>query len=329
MTYQPNPDRYNRMAYRRSGKSGLKLPAISLGLWHNFGGVDVSENYRAILRTAFDNGITHFDLANNYGPPPGSAEENFGQLLKKDFAPYRDELIISTKAGYLMWPGPYGEWGSKKYLIASLDQSLKRMGLDYVDIFYSHRPDPNTPLEETMAALDLIVRQGKALYVGISNYKADEAAKAIGILKSLGTPCLIHQPKYSMFERWAEGGLLDVLEKEGVGCIPFSPLAQGLLTDKYLKGIPAGSRASKAEGFLQESQVTPEIVDKITRLNNLAIQREQTLAQMALSWLLKDPRVTSVLIGASRVSQLLDSLKSLDNQHFEDHELRQIEAILK
>ncbi len=329
MTYQPNPDRYNRMAYRRSGKSGLKLPAISLGLWHNFGGVDVSENYRAILRTAFDNGITHFDLANNYGPPPGSAEENFGQLLKKDFAPYRDELIISTKAGYLMWPGPYGEWGSKKYLIASLDQSLKRTGLDYVDIFYSHRPDPNTPLEETMAALDLIVRQGKALYVGISNYKADEAAKAIGILKSLGTPCLIHQPKYSMFERWAEGGLLDVLEKEGVGCIPFSPLAQGLLTDKYLKGIPAGSRASKAEGFLQESQVTPEIVDKITRLNNLAIQREQTLAQMALSWLLKDPRVTSVLIGASRVSQLLDSLKSLDNQHFEDHELRQIEAILK
>jgi len=328
MTYQPNPDRYEKMIYRRCGKSGIKLPAVSLGLWHNFGGVDVFENYRAILQTAFDNGITHFDLANNYGPPAGSAEENFGILMKKDFAAYRDELIISTKAGYLMWPGPYGEWGSKKYLVASLDQSLKRMGLDYVDIFYSHRPDPQTPLEETMAALDLIVRQGKALYVGISNYKADEAEKAIAILKQLGTPCLIHQPKYSMFERWAEGGLLNVLEREGVGCIPFSPLAQGLLTDKYLKGIPADSRAAKAEGYLQTNQVTPEVVDKIKKLNDIAIVRGQTLAQMALAWILKDPRVTSVLIGASKVSQLEDSLKCLDNLAFSEVELGSIEGIL-
>jgi len=328
MTYQPNPDRYEKMIYRRCGKSGIKLPAVSLGLWHNFGGVDVFENYRAILQTAFDNGITHFDLANNYGPPAGSAEENFGILMKKDFAAYRDELIISTKAGYLMWPGPYGEWGSKKYLVASLDQSLKRMGLDYVDIFYSHRPDPQTPLEETMAALDLIVRQGKALYVGISNYKADEAEKAIAILKQLGTPCLIHQPKYSMFERWAEGGLLNVLEREGVGCIPFSPLAQGLLTDKYLKGIPADSRAAKAEGYLQTNQVTPEVVDKIKKLNDIAIVRGQTLAQMALAWILKDPRVTSVLIGASKVSQLEDSLKCLDYLAFSEVELGSIEGIL-
>jgi L-glyceraldehyde 3-phosphate reductase len=316
------------MNYRRCGNSGVQLPAISLGLWHNFGGVDVFENYRDILRTAFDNGITHFDLANNYGPPAGSAEENFGSLLKKDFAPYRDELVISTKAGYLMWPGPYGEWGSKKYLVASLDQSLKRMGLDYVDIFYSHRPDPNTPLEETMATLDLVVRQGKALYVGISNYQADDAKKAIAILKQLGTPCLIHQPKYSMFERWAEGGLLDVLEDEGVGCIPFSPLAQGLLTDKYLQGIPADSRAAKPEGYLQENQITPEVVEKIRKLNETAVTRGQTLAQMALSWLLKDPRVTSVLIGASRVSQLLDSLKCLENTEFSPEELNSIEQIL-
>ncbi|MEZ4901597.1 MAG: L-glyceraldehyde 3-phosphate reductase [Spirosomataceae bacterium] len=329
MTYLPNSARYEQMTYRRCGKSGLLLPAISLGLWHNFGGVDVFENYRAILRTAFDAGITHFDLANNYGPPPGSAEENFGVLMKKDFAPYRDELIISSKAGYLMWPGPYGEWGSRKYLIASCDQSLKRMGLDYVDIFYSHRPDPNTPLEETMGALDSIVRQGKALYVGISNYSAEDTTKAIQILKDLGTPCLIHQPKYSMFERWVEGGLMDVLGQQGVGCIPFSPLAQGLLTDKYLQEIPADSRAAKSHGFLQTSQITPETVEKIKKLNDLALQRGQTLAQMALAWLLKDPRVTSVLIGASRVSQLEDSLKCLENQEFSNEELVHIEAILK
>lgn len=328
MTYLADPARYEQMTYRRCGKSGLKLPAISLGLWHNFGGVDVFENYRSILTTAFDHGITHFDLANNYGPPPGSAEENFGLLMKKDFMPYRDELIISSKAGYLMWPGPYGEWGSKKYLVASLDQSLKRMGLDYVDIFYHHRPDPDTPLEETMAALDLIVRQGKALYVGISNYEAADAEKAIAILKELGTPCLIHQPKYSMFERWVEGGLLDVLEREGVGCIPFSPLAQGLLTDKYLKGIPADSRAAKPDGFLQQNQVTPEVIEKIRKLNDIALERGQTLAQMALAWLLKDPRITSVLIGASRVSQLLDSLACLKNQEFSNEELEKIANIL-
>jgi L-glyceraldehyde 3-phosphate reductase len=328
MTYLADPARYEQMTYRRCGKSGLKLPAISLGLWHNFGGVDVFENYRSILTTAFDHGITHFDLANNYGPPPGSAEENFGLLVKKDFMPYRDELIISSKAGYLMWPGPYGEWGSKKYLVASLDQSLKRMGLDYVDIFYHHRPDPDTPLEETMAALDLIVRQGKALYVGISNYEAADAEKAIAILKQLGTPCLIHQPKYSMFERWVEGGLLDVLEREGVGCIPFSPLAQGLLTDKYLKGIPADSRAAKPDGFLQQNQVTPEVIEKIRKLNDIALERGQTLAQMALAWLLKDPRITSVLIGASRVSQLLDSLACLKNQEFSNEELEKIANIL-
>jgi len=328
MTYLPDPARYDQRTYRRCGKSGLKLPAISLGLWHNFGGVDVLENYRSILTTAFDHGVTHFDLANNYGPPPGSAEENFGILLKKDFLPYRDELIISSKAGYLMWPGPYGEWGSKKYLVASLDQSLKRMGLDYVDIFYHHRPDPETPLEETMAALDLIVRQGKALYVGLSNYEAPDADRAIAILKELGTPCLIHQPKYSMFERWVEGGLLDVLEREGVGCIPFSPLAQGLLTDKYLKGIPADSRAARPEGFLQQSQVTPEVIGKIKKLNEIAQERGQTLAQMSLAWLLKDPRITSVLIGASKVSQLLDSLACLNKQQFTDDELSRIVNIL-
>ncbi len=328
MTYIPHPARYERMTYRRCGKSGLKLPAISLGLWHNFGGVDVFENYRDILRAAFDAGITHFDLANNYGPPPGSAEENFGVLLKKDFAAYRDELIISSKAGHLMWPGPYGEWGSRKYLIASCDQSLKRMGLDYVDIFYSHRYDPNTPLEETMGALDSIVRQGKALYVGISSYTAENSAKAIQILKDLGTPCLIHQPKYSMLERWVEDGLMDVLGETGVGCIPFSPLAQGLLTDKYLKGIPSDSRAAKEHGFLKTSQITPETLQKIEKLNALAVERGQTLAQMALAWLLKDARVTSVLIGASRVSQLHDSLKCLDNQFFSPDELSKIEEIL-
>ncbi|MES2267216.1 MAG: L-glyceraldehyde 3-phosphate reductase [Bacteroidota bacterium] len=329
MTYLPSPTRYEKMQYRRCGKSGIKLPAISLGLWHNFGHVDVMENFRSILHLAFDSGITHVDLANNYGPPPGSAETNFGKILKEDFAGYRDEMIISSKAGYTMWDGPYGDWGSKKYLVSSLDQSLKRMGLDYVDIFYHHRPDPETPLEETMGALDLIVRQGKALYVGISNYNAEEADKAIAILKDLGTPCLIHQPKYSMFVRDAEAGLLDVLEKDGVGCIPFSPLAQGLLTNKYLHGIPEDSRAAKSTGFLQESQVTDEVIGKIKQLNTLAEQRGQTLAQMALAWLLKDERVTSVLIGASKPAQLADSLKALDNIDFSSEELEKIEQILK
>jgi L-glyceraldehyde 3-phosphate reductase len=329
MNYQPASDRYNNMQYRRCGKSGIQLPAISLGLWHNFGHVDVLENSRKILHLAFDNGITHFDLANNYGPPPGSAEENFGKILKEDFAGYRDEMIISSKAGYTMWEGPYGDWGSKKYLVASLDQSLKRMGLDYVDIFYHHRPDPNTPLEETMCALDLIVRQGKALYAGISNYPAEEARKAITILKQLGTPCLIHQPKYSMFVRWVEDGLMDVLGEEGVGCIPFSPLAQGLLTNKYLKGIPADSRAAKSHGFLKEEDVTPERVKQIQALNEIAIQRNQTLAQMALAWLLKDPRVTSVLVGASSPAQLADSLQCLKSKTFTADELAAIEKILK
>ncbi|MDI9868638.1 L-glyceraldehyde 3-phosphate reductase [Flectobacillus roseus] len=329
MTYLANPTRYNDMTYRRCGRSGLQLPALSLGLWHNFGGVDTFENYRAILHTAFDQGITHFDLANNYGPPPGSAEENFGTILKKDFLPYRDELIISTKAGYTMWPGPYGDWGSKKYLVASLDQSLKRMGLEYVDIFYHHRPDPNTPLEETMAALDLIVRQGKALYVGISNYKAEETAQASAILKQLGTPCVIHQPKYSMLERWVEGGLLDTLEKEGIGCIPFSPLAQGLLTNKYLQGVPEDSRAAKPHGFLKTAMITPEKLEQIQQLNTLAQERRQSLAQMALSWILKDRRVTSVLVGASRPAQLLDSLECLKNTNFSAEELAKIETILK
>jgi L-glyceraldehyde 3-phosphate reductase len=329
MTYQPSTERYNKMQYRRCGKSGIKLPAISLGLWHNFGHVDVMENFRSILHLAFDSGITHFDLANNYGPPPGSAETNFGKILKEDFRGYRDEMIISSKAGYTMWDGPYGDWGSKKYLVSSLDQSLKRMGLDYVDIFYHHRPDPETPLEETMGALDLIVRQGKALYAGISNYNAEEADKAIAILKQLGTPCLIHQPKYSMFVRDAEAGLLDVLEKDGVGCIPFSPLAQGLLTNKYLHGIPEDSRAAKSTGFLQESQVTDEVIGKIKKLNTLAEQRGQTLAQMALAWLLKDSRVTSVLIGASKPSQLADSLNALENIDFSNEELQNIEDILK
>jgi L-glyceraldehyde 3-phosphate reductase len=329
MHYLPNFNRYDAMEYRRCGRSGLLLPAISLGLWHNFGDVDVLENFRKILFLAFDSGITHFDLANNYGPPPGSAEENFGRILRENFQGYRDELIISTKAGYYMWQGPYGEWGSKKYLVASLDQSLKRMRLEYVDIFYHHRPDPNTPLEETMGALDLVVRQGKALYAGISNYPADEAAKAILILRRLGTPCLIHQPKYSMFERWVEGGLLELLEKEGVGCIPFSPLAQGMLTDKYLKGIPDDSRAHKSTGFLQEKEVTPEKIDKARRLNELAVKRDQTLAQMALAWLLKDKRITSVLIGASKAEQLMDSLLSFRNTWFTEDELAAIEDILK
>lgn len=329
MSFTPDPKRYDAMEYRRCGRSGLLLPAVSLGLWHNFGHVDILENCRKILHVAFDAGITHFDLANNYGPPPGSAEENFGRILRQDFHGYRDQLVISSKAGYYMWEGPYGEWGSKKYLVASLDQSLQRMGLDYVDIFYHHRPDPNTPLEETMAALDLIVRQGKALYVGISNYRAEEAAKALAILRALGTPCLIHQPKYSMFERWVEGGLLDLLEKEGVGCIPFSPLAQGLLTNKYLKGIPEDSRAAKPTGFLQESAVTPAVIDKIRQLNELAIKRDQTLAQMALAWILRDKRITSVLIGVSKPEQVTDSLQCFRNTWFEKSELDTIDAILK
>ncbi|WP_214226757.1 L-glyceraldehyde 3-phosphate reductase [Pedobacter sp. B4-66] len=328
MPYTPNPSRYTQMQYRRCGKSGLKLPAISLGLWHNFGHVDQLENCSNILKLAFDSGITHFDLANNYGPPPGSAEENFGMLLKRDFAGYRDEMIISSKAGYTMWDGPYGDWGSKKYLVSSLDQSLKRMELDYVDIFYHHRPDPETPLEETMAALDLIVRQGKALYVGISNYQAEEAARAIQILKELGTPCLIHQPKYSMYERWIEGGLLDLLGNEGVGCIPFSPLAQGMLTDKYLKGIPEDSRAAKSHGFLQRDQITDAKLAQLNKLNEIAAGRGQKLAHMALSWILRDERITSVLVGASKPEQLADSLKCLENTNFSEDELNSINLIL-
>ena len=328
MTYLASPNRYETMQYRRCGNSGLKLPAISLGLWHNFGGVDTFEHYRDTLRTAFDHGVTHFDLANNYGPPPGSAEENFGALMKRDFKSYRDELIISSKAGYTMWDGPYGDFGSKKYLVSSLDQSLKRMGLDYVDIFYHHRPDPETPLYETMSTLDLMVRQGKALYVGLSNYPALLAAQAIDMLRDLGTPCLIHQPRYSMLDRWVEGGLLDVLGENGVGCIPFSPLAQGLLTNQYLNGVPEGSRASKAHGFLKAEHITDDVLAKIRSLNHIAQQREQNLAQMALAWLLKDPRVTSVLIGASSAKQLSDSLACLNNLTFSNEELSAIEVIL-
>lgn len=329
MSYSASKDRYASMEYRRCGRSGLQLPAVSLGLWHNFGHVDEMKNMRKMLRYSFDNGITHFDLANNYGPPPGSAEENFGEILKKDFKSHRDELIISSKAGYLMWDGPYGNWGSKKYLVSSLDQSLKRMDLEYVDIFYHHRPDPDTPLEETMRTLDLIVRQGKALYVGISNYHPEEAAKAISMLREMGTPCLIHQPKYSMFERWVENGLLDLLEREGVGCIPFSPLAQGLLTNKYLHGIPKDSRAAKSHGFLQEKEVTADKLNKIKQLNKLAEERVQTLAQMALSWIIKDKRITSVLIGASSVAQVEDSLQCLKNTNFSQEELSRIEGILR
>jgi L-glyceraldehyde 3-phosphate reductase len=328
MSYIPVNERYdNKTNYRRCGISGIRLPEISLGLWHNFGGVDVVENGRAMLRYAFDQGITHFDLANNYGPPPGSAEENFGTIFKKDFLAYRDELIISTKAGYLMWPGPYGEWGSRKYLLASLDQSLKRMGLEYVDIFYSHRPDPDTPLEETMMALDRAVRSGKALYAGLSNYPAELTKKATAILKQLGTPCLIHQPKYSMFERWVENGLLDVAENEGIGVIAFSPLAQGLLTDRYLDGIPEDSRAAKSWGFLKKEQVAPAII-KVKKLNEIAKERGQSLAQMAIAWLLKDKRVTSVLIGASSVAQLKDNLSAQNNLAFSETELTKIEGIL-
>ncbi len=321
-------DRYQKMKYNRCGNSGLKLPAISLGLWHNFGHINDYENSKELIHTAFNNGITHFDLANNYGPPPGSAEEVFGRILREDFQGYRDEMIISSKAGYTMWDGPYGDWGSKKYLVSSLDQSLKRMKLDYVDIFYHHRPDPETPLEETMDTLSLMVQQGKALYVGISNYKAEEAEKAIQILKENGTPCLIHQPKYSMFERWVEGGLLDVLEKNGVGCIPFSPLAQGLLTDKYLHGIPSDSRVATSGVFFKESSITPEKIDVITRLNEVAKSRGQKLSHMALSWILKDHRITTVLIGASKPAQITDALLALDNTTFSEEELKNIDQIL-
>ncbi|MHB1148191.1 MAG: L-glyceraldehyde 3-phosphate reductase [Lutibacter sp.] len=328
-TYHAEETRYEKMNYRRCGKSGLLLPEISLGLWHNFGFTDNFENALNLLKCAFDNGITHFDLANNYGPPYGAAESNFGTIFKKDFKPYRDELLISTKAGWDMWPGPYGNFGSRKYLISSLDQSLQRMGLDYVDIFYHHRPDPETPLEETMGALDHIVRQGKALYVGISQYNAEETLKATKILKALGTPCLIHQPKYNMLDRWVENGLLEVLENEGVGAIAFSPLSQGVLTDKYLAGFPENSRAVKDGRYLKKAQINKKLISKVTRLNEIAISRGQSLAQMAIAWLLKDTRITSVLVGASRKEQLLDSLKALDNLEFSPETLKKIEAILK
>jgi L-glyceraldehyde 3-phosphate reductase len=316
------------MKYHRCGKSGIKLPAISLGLWHNFGGEDSFENGRSLIRTAFDLGITHFDLANNYGPPPGSAEENFGAILKKDFIGYRDEMIISTKAGYGMWQGPYGDWGSKKYLVSSLDQSLKRMGLDYVDIYYHHRPDPETPLEETMMALDHIVRQGKALYVGISNYGVEETKRAISILNQLGTPLLIHQPAYSMFNRWVENGLTSLLEDEGVGSIAFVPLAQGLLTNRYLNGVPSDSRALKPKSFLNKDDVTEEVIQKVKKLNVIANERGQSLAQMALAWVLREQRITSALIGASKVSQIKENVEALNNLTFSGEELFAIDEIL-
>jgi L-glyceraldehyde 3-phosphate reductase len=325
--YIANDKRYDSMQYRRSGRSGIKLPAISLGLWHNFGGVDQFENCRAMLRRAFDLGITHFDLANNYGPPYGSAEETFGKILKKDFRPYRDELIISTKAGWDMWPGPYGDLGSRKYLLASLDQSLKRMGLEYVDIFYHHRPDPETPMEESLGALDTAVRSGRALYAGISSYNAEQTSKAVKILRALGTPCLIHQPKYSMFVREPEKGLLDVLEKDGVGSIVFSPLAQGLLSDRYLQGIPSDSRAAR-DFFLKKKDIGEDKLAKIRALNAIAGQRGQTLAEMAVAWVLRDPRVTSALIGASKVSQVEDNVAALKNLKFSAEELAKIDAVL-
>ena len=326
--YLASEQRYDTMQYRRSGKSGVRLPAISLGLWHNFGGVDVFENSRAMVRRAFDLGITHFDLANNYGPPPGSAESNFGEILRLDLAPHRDELIISSKAGWDMWPGPYGNWGSRKYLLASLDQSLKRMGLEYVDIFYSHRPDPETPVEETMGALDQAVRSGKALYAGISSYDAKQTAAAAKILRELGTPCRMHQPKYSMFERWVEDGLLDVLGEEGIGGIAFCPLAQGLLTDRYLQGIPADSRASKPHGFLKKSDIDEHRLGQVRALDGLAGERGQSLAQMALAWVLREGRMTSALIGASRVEQIEQNVAALGNLAFSADELAKIDAAL-
>src|SRR5687767_2041891 len=317
------------MKYNRCGRSGLLLPALSIGLWHNFGGLDVFEVGRSIIRRAFEKGITHFDLANNYGPPPGSAEENFGMILKKDFPGYlRDHIIISTKAGYTMWGGPYGDWGSRKYLVSSLDQSLKRMHVNYVDIFYSHRPDPSTPIEETMMAIDHVVRQGKALYAGISNYNAEQTEEAVNILRRLGTPCVIHQPKYSMFERTPENGLLNVLDKNGVGCIPFSPLAQGMLTNRYLNGIPADSRAAKEHGFLKTKDITSEKLDKIKSLNQLAVERGQSLSQMAIAWLMRTPVITSVLIGVSTVEQLDANIATLDNISFTEEEITRIENIL-
>jgi L-glyceraldehyde 3-phosphate reductase len=328
MTAWPSDTRYDTMRYNRCGRSGLKLPAISLGLWHNFGGVDAFENARAMVRRAFDLGITHFDLANNYGPPPGSAEETFGRILRQDLARYRDELVISAKAGWDMWPGPYGDWGSRKYLVASLDQSLKRMGLDYVDIFYHHRPDPETPLEETMGALDHVVRRGKALYAGISSYPPEQTRRAARILRELGTPCLIHQPSYNMFDRWIEDGLLDALAEEGVGCIVFSPLAQGLLTDKYLGGIPEGSRAAKPHGFLRPADITQEKLAQVGHLNGIAQARGQTLAQMALVWVLRHPGMTSALVGASRTRQIEDNVAALNNLDFTAEELEAIDKIL-
>ena len=326
--YQAAENRYEKMQYRRCGKSGIQLPLLSLGLWHNFGDNDDFENARSILHTAFDHGITHFDLANNYGPPYGTAEKNFGKIFQEDFKQYRDELILSTKAGWDMWPGPYGNFGSRKYLIASLDQSLKRMAVDYVDIFYHHRPDPDTPLEETMGALDQIVRQGKALYVGISQYNAEDTAKAAKILKDQGTPFLIHQPRYNMMDRWVEDGLLDTLEQIGIGSIVFSPLEQGILTSKYLDGIPEGSRAATEGSYLDKSQITPELVEQIQQLNTIAESRKQSLAQMAVAWLLKDQRVTSVLVGVSKVSQLKDNIDALNNLEFSQEELQKIDSIL-
>ena len=326
--YLPSEGRYDAMPYRRVGRSGLKLPAVSLGLWHNFGGVDVYENARAMLHRAFDLGITHFDLANNYGPPYGSAEETFGRILRQDFRGYRDELIISSKAGWDMWPGPYGDWGSRKYLLASLDQSLARMGLEYVDIFYHHRPDPETPVEETMGALDHAVRQGKALYVGISAYSPDETRRAVHVLRELGTPCLIHQPRYSMFDRSPEDGLLTVLEEGGIGCIPFSPLAQGVLTDRYLDGIPDDSRAAKPHGFLGRDEITDHVVGQVRRLRDVARARGQSVAQLALAWVLRQPAVTSVLIGASRIPQIDECVGTLGNLVFTPNELASIDRIL-
>ncbi|MBK6344461.1 MAG: aldo/keto reductase [Bacteroidales bacterium] len=329
MSYTAESARYESIPYKRCGGSGLKLPMVSLGLWHNFGGVDIFQLSRSLVLHGFDRGITHFDLANNYGPPAGSAEETFGRILKEDLHRYRDELIISTKAGYYMWPGPYGEMGSKKYLIASLDQSLKRLGVEYVDIFYSHRPDPDTPFEETMGALEQILRQGKALYIGLSNYSATQTRMAVEILKSLGVRCLIHQPRFSMFDRWVENGLLDVLRDENMGCIAYSPLAQGLLTDKYLNGIPPGSRAASEHGFLQQSQVTTEKVEKAGKLNAIAARRGQKLSQMALAWILRNEGITSVLIGASSISQLDDNLDAINNLAFSGEELEAIDKILK
>lgn len=329
MVYKASPTRYETMTFQRCGNSGLKLPAVSLGLWHNFGDETRVENSRQLLQHAFDLGITHFDLANNYGPPPGSAESNFGRILRENFLPYRDELIISSKAGYTMWDGPYGDWGSRKYLISSLDQSLKRMGLEYVDIFYHHRPDPETPLQETMRALDHIVRQGKALYIGLSNYPAELASQAIAMLNDLGTPCLIHQPKYSMLERSPENGLLQVLQQEGVGCIAFSPLAGGQLTDRYLHGIPADSRAASGSIFLKPEQLTDGKLEAVRQLNAIAEQRGQKLSQMALAWVLRQQAVTSVLIGASKTAQLDDAVGMLSNRHFSTEESETIDSILR